>query len=392
MLPSQVDELTQQGIEALRRNDPQAALAALQPLVATGHAQAAAHLGLGYAHAMLNDDTAAQRAVDAVLAQEPRNLRALLLKADLFHRGGDGAAAASFYQAVLKAVPEGSPLKGEMLREVDRARAMASHYQQALERQIRGALADAHNQPRPVSARFAQSVGILLGERQVYHQQPKHYYFPELPQVQFYERDQFAWLASLEAATADIRSEALAVLQGAADFKPYVQRDPTRPSLSNGGMLDDPNWGAFYLWKNGAVVPENAARCPRTMAALAHLPLPAVPGRSPSMLFSLMRPGAHIPAHNGFVNTRLICHLPLIVPAGCRFRVGHETREWVEGQAWVFDDTIEHEAWNPTDQPRVILLFEVWQPALTPDERDAVCGLFQAIDQLPGGGGGNWAL
>ena len=391
MLTSQVNQLTQQGIDALRRNDPLAARNALDQLVTAGCADAAAYLGLGYAHAMLNDDASAQGAVDSALAQEPRNLRALLLKADLFHRAGDGAAAASFYQAVLKAVPEGAQLKGELEREVERARAMASRYQQALEQSIRSTLVDADAKPRAVSARFAQSVDILLGERQVYLQQPKHYYFPEMPQIQFYNREQFPWLQQLESATPDIREELLAVLRDEADFKPYVQRDPSRPSLASGGMLDNPSWSAFYLWKNGVVVSEHAARCPRTMAALAHLPLTAVPGRSPSVLFSLLRPGAHIPAHTGFVNTRLICHLPLIVPTGCRFRVGNETREWVEGRAWVFDDTIEHEAWNDSDKPRVILLFEVWQPALTVAEQGSVSALFEAIDKQPGGGA-EWTI
>ena len=391
MQPSHVIQLTQQGIDALRRNDPRAARAALEQLVAAGHADAAAHLGLGYAHAMLNDDDAAQGAVDAALAQEPQNLRALLLKADLFHRAGDGAAAASFYQAVLKALPKGAQLKGELLREVERARAIASRYQQALEQSIRSTLVDADANPRAVSARFARSVEILLGERQVYLQQPKHYYFPEMPQIQFYSREQFSWLQQLEAAVPDIREELLDVLRDEAEFKPYVQRDPARPSLASGGMLDNPSWSALYLWKNGAVVTRHAARCPRTMAAMAQVPLTAVPGRSPSVLFSLLRPGAHIPAHTGFVNTRLICHLPLIVPPGCRFRVGNETREWVEGRAWVFDDTIEHEAWNDSDKPRVVLLFEVWQPALTVAERVAVGALFEAIDKQPGGGA-EWTM
>ncbi len=65
-------------------------------------------------------------------------------------------------------------------------------------------------------------------------------------------------------------------------------------------------------------------------------------------------------------------HLPLIVPAGCGFRVGGEIREWQVGTAWVFDDSIEHEAWNDSDVPRAILIFDIWNPALTPLERDLV--------------------
>ena len=149
-------------------------------------------------------------------------------------------------------------------------------------------------------------------------------------------------------------------------------------------MLDNPDWGAFYLWKDGELVADNAARCPRTMRALESVPLCRVTNRSPSVLFSLLRPGAHIPAHNGMVNTRLIGHLPLIVPPGCRFRVGNETREWVEGKAWLFDDTIEHEAWNGSAETRVILLFEIWRPELSAEERALVDAMFAAIDAHSG--------
>jgi aspartyl/asparaginyl beta-hydroxylase (cupin superfamily) len=149
-------------------------------------------------------------------------------------------------------------------------------------------------------------------------------------------------------------------------------------------MLDNPDWTAFYLWKDGEPLTANAERCPRTMAALEAVPLARLPNRSPSVLFSQLRPGARIPPHNGFVNTRLICHLPLIVPPGCGFRVGNESREWVEGKAWVFDDTIEHEAWNGSGETRVILLFEIWRPELTLRERELVCAMFEAIDAHTG--------
>ena len=135
----------------------------------------------------------------------------------------------------------------------------------------------------------------------------------------------------------------------------------------------------------------NAARCPRTMAALEEVPLAHIPGRSPSVLFSLLRPGARIPPHHGYVNTRLIVHLPLVVPRGCGFRVGNEARQWVEGKVWLFDDTIEHEAWNDSDQTRLILLFEVWRPELALRDQEHISALFQTIDRLRGGVG-EWSI
>lgn len=391
MHAAQAQALTHAAVEALHRRDGASARDALQSVVAAGLDDAAVHLALAYAHALLKDHVSAHREADVALAADPRNLRALLVKADLFHLDGDGAAAASFYQAAVKSALSGASPPSDMKDELARAQAMAQRYQEDLQGALKRTLAQVREQAAESSARFADSVGILLGEKQVFLQQPKHYFFPGLPHVQFYGRDRFPWLPALEAATADIRQELLAVLQGEGAFTPYVQRDPNRPALSSGGMLNNPDWSAYYLWKNGSEVTDHAQRCPRTMAALKCVPLTQVPGRSPSVLFSLMRPGAHIPAHHGFVNTRLICHLPLIVPAGCRFRVGHETRPWVEGQAWVFDDTIEHEAWNDSDQTRVVLLFEVWQPELTAAEQGMVQALFAAIDSHPGARG-DWGI
>jgi len=97
-------------------------------------------------------------------------------------------------------------------------------------------------------------------------------------------------------------------------------------------------------------------------------------------LFSLLRAGTHIRPHHGLLNTRLICHVPLIVPPGCRLRVGSETREPRAGETMIFDDSFEHEAWNDGVSTRVVLLFEIWRPELSADERDQLTQIFEAID------------
>jgi aspartate beta-hydroxylase len=383
-LPTDAPRLVQTGLDALRRSAPNDALAVFDRLAEAGLADATVHLGRAYAWAMLHDHAQAMAATDAALALEPRNLRALLLKADLFHRAGDAAAAACFYAAVMKAVPQGAQMSADLNQELARAQAMSEHYTQQFEGSLTQRLAAVSAARGEASPRFSQSVDMLLGKRQIYVQQPRQFYFAELPAIQFHDRACFPWLDAVESATAEIRQELLALMEDGSAFTPYVQRDHNRPALTTGGMQDNPDWGAFYLWKNGSPVPEQASRCPRTLAALAEVPLTKVPGRSPSILFSLLRPGARIPPHTGMVNTRLICHLPLIVPPRCGFRVGNETREWVEGKAWVFDDTIEHEAWNLSNQNRVILLFEVWLPDLTPVERAHVSAVFEAVDAHSG--------
>ena len=382
--PIDARTLAQSGIEALRRGDPRKARESFERIVAAGQADAAACLGLAYACRSLNEHSAAHAAVDKALALEPRNLRALILKADHLAAEGDERAASSFYMAAVKSAPPPNQLPLDLLNELGRAQSMCERYAAQFEAYLMGRLTGQGLVERPSTARFIRSLDILVGKKKVYYQQPHYYFFPELPQVQFYDRNDFPWLDKVEAATADVRAELIEVLKDPSKFKPYVQGDPRRPTYDPKGMLNNPDWSAFYLWQEGKVVPENAARCQATMNALAHVPLARVKNRSPSVLFSLLRPGARIPPHTGFVNTRLICHLPLIVPRDCRFRVGNDTRTPVEGKAWVFDDTMEHEAWNGSDQIRAILLFEIWRPELTEEERGLVSTMFEAIDAHTG--------
>jgi aspartyl/asparaginyl beta-hydroxylase (cupin superfamily) len=123
------------------------------------------------------------------------------------------------------------------------------------------------------------------------------------------------------------------------------------------------------------------ARCPRTAALLEAAPLADVPGQAPTAFFSMLQPRTRIPPHTGVTNARLVCHVPLVIPPGCGFRVGSETRQWVPGKAWVFDDTIEHEAWNDGDEPRYILIIDLWNPYLTEAEREWVRTATAAITE-----------
>ena len=350
-----------------------------------GQADAASYIGLAYACRRLGDAPTALAALDQALSLEPRNLVALILKADLLSELGDARAAASFYQFAVRVAPPADEMPAGLRDEVNRAKAMCGRYAGEFEGFLFDRLARHGLGNGRSTARFRHSLDILLGRKKSYVQQPTIYFFPELPQIQFYDREDFPWLDEVEAATADIRAELKAVVaDDARSFVPYVQRVPGRPRRELAGLEDNPSWSAYYMWKDGEIVLDNAARCPKTLDALAGAPQVWARSRSPSVLFSLLRAGAWIPPHTGLTNTRLICHLPLIVPPGCALRVGNDTRVPVEGKAWVFDDTMEHEAWNRSDRARVILLFEIWRPELTEEERALVAAMFEAIDAYSG--------
>ncbi len=338
----------------------------------------------------LNDENGMLRATERVLALDPRNLSALILKGDYLVAKRNVRAATQFYGvavAIASQIPDlPAPMAAEIKRVADARDRINAHIALHLRNELN---ASGYNETTS-SSRFSQSLAILTGRKQPYFQQPRSYFFPELPQIQFYPRSFFPWLDGLEAATNDICAELERILLNPEVFKPYIQTDPDSPSRNDHSLLDNDGWSAFFLWKDGEVVPEAAEQCPRTLAALRDVPLARIRGREPSVLFSKLRPGARIEPHTGFLNTRLICHLPLIVPAGCYFRVGNDERQWQKGKAWVFDDTIEHEAWNSSDQVRVVLIFDIWRPELSDEERGLVAALMEAVDRYEGGEPVTW--
>ncbi len=383
--PVDAQALAQSGADALRRGDARAARASFERMVSAGVADAASYIGLAYACRNLNDAAGVDAALDKALELEPQNLGALILKGDHLAALGNARSAVSFYRHAIRVAPPAGEMPAALRDELGRARKMCERYAGdfegfLVERLFRHGLGNDRS-----TARFRHSLDILLGRKQIYFQQPSMFYFPELPQVQFYDREAFPWLDEVEAATDDIRAELRGVLeQDAPSFVPYVQQAPGQPRRDLAGLENNPSWSAYYMWKDGEIDLDHSARCPKTLGSLAKAPQMWARRRSPSVLFSLLRPGAWIPPHTGLTNVRLICHLPLMVPPGCALRVGNDTRVPVEGEAWVFDDTIEHEAWNRSDRTRVILLFEIWRPELTEEERALVAAMFEAIDAYSG--------
>jgi len=367
---------------ALEAGDYRGASEQFTHLVATGAADAAAWFGLSRAHRHLGAAAEEKNALEQALVLDEKFLPALIRKGDLHAHQGEGSAACSYYGAAVRLATQRPGLSPELRSEVQRAEAAARRITGEFESYLLGTLA-ARGLREPGSERFGRTVELLLGKRQIFLQQPKYFYFPELPQIEFYDRGDFSWAAALEARTADIRAELEGLLASGTGFVPYVRRAPDRPSFAN-PLLENSDWSAGYLIQDGREVPENCSRCPRTVAALRELPLCRIPGRTPSVLFSLLRPGTRIRPHHGYTNARLICHLPLIVPPNCGLRVGNETREWRNGQLLVFDDSIEHEAWNLSGELRVVLLFDVWRPELTATERTLVAATIEAVSAFGG--------
>ncbi len=360
---------------------------ALQALAARDHARAAEllreaagtpdadfpWLALGNAELALGNLDAAEAAIERRLELAPREVGALLLKGYLREQAGDARAATSFYQGALNQAAADGGVPPGLSALADRAEQFRRSASAEFEAHLLGELG------ADLSPAMAEAIDLLTGKRSIYLQQPSVFYFPGLPQRRFWDPQDFPWLEPMLALLPVMQAELAAVLGAEGEgFVPYVNRTRHRPAPNN-PLLDSQDWGAFHFWRDGAVVEAGAARCPATMAALEHAPMPRIPGRSPNAHWSRLRPGAHITPHTGMLNTRLICHIPILTAPECTLRVGNEVREWRDGVPLIFDDSIEHEARNAGPRERVVLLFEVWRPEIGEADRAAISRVFEAI-------------
>jgi aspartate beta-hydroxylase len=386
--PNHERTLTVLGQQAFRRGDFQSARAAFQRLVEANGSDAQRWVHLALACEQLKDEPAEESAIQRALNVAPLDLVALILRANLLERQGKTHQAALACVAVAQVSPPLERLRPDLRPAVSHAVAYWERYGREL-----GAFLDQHLDSYYQTfagenlKRFRDSLDIMVGRKRRYESRSEFYHYPGLTPIEFFDRAEFPWLDRIEAASDEIRDEFLAILRAEEGFTPYISYPPGVPLNQWAELNNSPRWSAFHLYQMGKLVEGNAAKCPRTMKALEDAPQPDQPGRTPAAMFSLLKPRTRIPPHTGVTNTRLVTHLALIIPEGCGFRVGNETREWVPGRAWVFDDTIEHEAWNDSDKLRVVLIFDIWHPHISPPERALITALTAGVNAFTGGAG-----
>ena len=319
-----------------------------------------------------------QAALDALhrgLALTPLDFTMLLMKASLLQKLEHPDAGQAWGHAL--AQKPGGPLPPQIDAVIAEGERHRAAWVDACEKKLKAATAPAEemaaDDERKRIERFRNNV---IGRTRPFPSTPTHFHFPELAVREFHPRELFSWLDQLEAATDELAAELKTVMAAErAELVPYIQYDEHLPLAQWRPLNRNPDWTAIHLWRNGELIEANARHCPRAIELLRSFPQPNIAGSGPNAMFSLLAPGTSIPPHVGVSNARLVCHLPLVVPEGCWFRVGGETRYWKRGEAFVFDDTIEHEALNPSDELRVVFIFDIWHPDLTATERDAVTAL-----------------
>lgn len=386
--PKHPQALYSLGVHAFKRGQLAEALQALQAAHAVSPQDPVVLLSMSVVLREQGNDAAELKAIDASLAADPYFLAGLLAKAEWLERKGRVRAAATIYGNALKAAPPEAHWPAALRSQLMHARAREQQYGNELAGFLAERMGARLGALTPVEAqRWREAGAIVSGRAQAYPSVASRLQIPRLPAVPFFERDAFDWIEALEAKTAVITGELSATLaRQQGEFTPYVAYEPGTPVNQWQELNHSRRWSSYFLWSHGQPVDDHLQHCPETAQALRDVDMADIGGLCPNAMFSALAPRTHIPPHHGETNARAVVHLPLVVPDNCTYRVGFERRSWNVGEALIFDDSIEHEARNDSDELRVVLIFDVWNPLLSPGEREMVRTIsaatreFQAMD------------
>lgn len=377
------------GARHLERNERTAALELLAraETVQSGHAATLHQLGMVYA--MEGRPADAIAALERCLEVDGSHFMARLCLGTVLERQGEQPRALTQYFAAINA----AQAQGHWLSDETTAPGLRQTVLNAMRVVNAGRRELFHRLLEPLRIRHGavalrrveHALSIYLGERQAQlpdpRQRSRFLYFPDVPSQPYYPRERFPWQRELEAAFDTIRNELAWAMRQTDKIEPFLAADTPEQMASMLGSSRDlaPSWDGYFFYRHGERYPVRCEGCPQTSALLDRLPLVRIPEHAPEVLFSVLAPGSHILPHQGVTNTRLVTHLPLIVPADCALRVGGEAHVWQQGRCVTFDDTFEHEAWNNSTQTRVVLILDCWNPDLTDIEQEAVTELVVGI-------------
>jgi aspartate beta-hydroxylase len=374
---------------AMQARQPQQALEHLQIATQANPNNASLWRSLGIAHYALEQWPQAQSAFEQCLEIAPKMHAARLHLGKTLERQGQQSAATKTYLAALsQAQREGLWLGAAstppwLLKDIQHASDVANRGRQDLYDTLMQPLLERFGKSE--LQRVALSVKGVLGFEQFIKadakQRPTFMFFPGLPETPVFDRSLFSWFEQLENNYEAIRLEAINVLQERNGVSPFL-------ALGEGDKVSDylggqqPNWDAYFFYRHGEKFEQNHRACPHTSAALESLPLVRIDQHAPEICFSILAPDTHILPHYGTSNIRSVVHLPLVVPKHCALKVQDQVIEGFAGRCFAFDDTFLHEAWNRSDDVRVILLMDTWNPHLSEIEKYCLAELVVGIGQF----------
>ena len=336
----------------------------------------------------------ARTALEMLVTVDAGQHVAWLLLGEIREASGDGhGALRAWYQAITRAQAAGIWLNRDttdpvivdaVMRNIERLRKGRREYLFDSFQNVRDAFGTL------AVARVERALTGYLGEWDATppdpRQRPKFFYFPGLPEGPYHDPMLHPWAQMLRGAWLDLRQEAMELLTEDSDFESFLGLKPDQSRDGYvGGANPDAAWDAYFFYRHGQRFDAHHTRCPKTSSVLESIELCRVENQAPEVCFSVIRPQSTIEPHYGVTNTRLVMHLPLIVPRDCALNIiDASAHHWKEGEPMMFDDTFQHGAWNRSDEARLILLMDCWNPYLSEPEKLAVRRIVEAIDAIEG--------
>lgn len=190
-------------------------------------------------------------------------------------------------------------------------------------------------------------------------QRPVHY-LPYLPARPTYDPQQFWLTGYLEEHCPTIKAEVDALLGSQVEgFKPVT-----------GALLGEGRWDEVIFYEYGQKFARAAKLLPNTSTILSNLPAEIL--NAGIVVLSCLQPKTHILPHCGSSNALLRVHLGIRTTGQAKIRVRDEILVWKESKCIVFDDSFEHEVWHRGNEPRIVLIVDMFHPALTAADRAAL--------------------
>lgn len=362
------------GVHAFKRGQLTEALQALQAAHAAAPGDPVVLLSISVVLREQGDSAGELDAIEAALAADPYFLAGLLAKASHLERHGRSKAAAAVYRNALKVAPQEPRWPQALRRQLLHARDQVERVGMEMAAFLAERIGTRTSALTPAEAqRWREAGAILSGQSHPYPSVCSQLHVPRLPAIPFHARDAFDWVEALEAKTNAITAELTAAMaREQGEFQPYIAYQPGTPVNQWQELNHSRRWSSYFLWRNGQPQAGHLQQCPQTAQALTDVDMADIGGLCPNAMFSALAPHTRIPPHHGETNARVIVHLPLVVPENCLYRVGFEQRRWKVGEVLIFDDSIEHEARNDSDELRVVLIFDVWNPLLSAGDREMV--------------------
>lgn len=189
------DAAVENGFQALQQQRFQAAFETFRQADERGPEDERVHMGLAIAARGLGDHAACLNAIDKFLNNNKTHLKALILRGDALKGCGEERRAIACYMAALQAVPPNTQLDQHTIGELQRIQRECSSAMGLYESWLRNHISKDLGRDAIGPGTFgALTLDLVFGKAQIYTQQAKRFYFPELPQRQFYDRREFEWV------------------------------------------------------------------------------------------------------------------------------------------------------------------------------------------------------